>query len=153
RAGGWFDVEAERHVAELPGFRIDLMPVTQAQYAEWVATGAAPAPAVTREAWEALGLQQPWAEVERFVWHDGAPPPGREAHPVVRVSHGEAAGYCAWRGAEVGEARRLPTAPEYEKAARGDGGLAYPWGQSFERERLNSLVGGPRDTVAVGSFP
>jgi formylglycine-generating enzyme required for sulfatase activity len=153
RAGGWFDVEEERHVDELPGFRIDLLPVTQAQYAEFVATGAAPAPAVEQEAWEALGLQQPWSEVVRFVWTDGRPPGGREEHPVVLVSHDDAAAYCAWRGDLVGATRRLPTAAEYEKAARGDGGLSYPWGQAFEADKLNSGVGGPRDTVPVGSFP
>lgn len=153
REAGWFDVEEERHVAELPAFRIDLLPVTHAQYAEYVATGAAPAPATDEAAWTALGLQQPWSEASRFVWVDGRPPPGREDHPVVLVSHDDAAGFCAWRGAQVGGTRRLPTAAEYEKAARGDGGLSYPWGQTFEAERLNSQVGGPRDTVPVGSFP
>lgn len=153
RAHGWFDVEEDRHLAELPGFRIDLLPVTNAQYAEMVAAGAAQAPTIDEAAWAETGFQQPWAEASRFPWVDGRPPPGREDHPVVLVDHDEAAAYCAWRGRLVGEARRLPTAAEYEKAARGREGLAYPWGQAWERGRANMAVDGPRDTMAVGSFP
>ena len=61
-------------------------------------------------------------EVARMCWHDGAPPPGRAQHPVVLVTHAEAARYCAWRGA------RLPTADELEHAMRGTDGRVYPWG-------------------------
>ena len=73
-------------------------------------------------------------------------------HPVVLVTYGEAEKYCAWRGAQKGEKRRLPTAAEYEKAARGDGGLAYPWGNTYEADKLDSAVRGPGDTVPVGQY-
>lgn len=152
REHGWFDVEEDRHVEELPAYRLDLMPVTNAQYAEYVAETGATAPAVDRATWEGLGLEQPWEQVERFVWREGAPPPEREDHPVVLVSHDEAAAYCAWRGTIVGEPRRLPSAAEHEKAARGAEGLTYPWGQVWDRSKLNSRVDGPVDTVPVGSF-
>jgi formylglycine-generating enzyme required for sulfatase activity len=72
---------------------------------------------------------------------------------VVLVSWDDAAAYCAWRGQVVGHPRRLPSAHELEKAARGVEGLAYPWGVTFDRSKLNSAVGGPRDTVTVGSYP
>lgn len=144
----WFDSEADRHVATLPAFHIDLLPVTQGEYADYVATGAAKPPTMDAATWKAQGFQQDYAsEVERFVWRDGRPPAGREDHPVVLVSWRDADGYCRWRG------RRLPTAAEYEKATRGDNGLAYPWGNAFEAKRLDSAVNGPRDTVPVGSFP
>ena len=145
---GPFDAEADRHVATLPAYRIDLLPVTQGAYAEYVATGAARPPTMDERTWKVQGFQQDFAtEVARFVWRDGRPPAGREDHPVVLVSWRDADGYCRWRG------RRLPTAAEYEKAARGESGLAYPWGNAFDPRRLDSAVGGPRDTVAVGSFP
>ena len=157
RAAGRFDREAERQVARIDAFRIDLMPVTQAQYAELVATDAGAAPVIDEAAWQAqafAGDHDYATEVARYAWRDGRPPAGREDHPVVLVTWHDAARYCAWRGAQLGDdaraRRRLPSAAEYEKAARGPQGLAYPWGNAFEADKLNSAVGGPRDTVAVG---
>ena len=149
----WFAKEADRHVDQLPAFRIDLMPVTQVEFAEFVAQDLAPGPTIDDVAWETQGFAQDFAtQVARFVWVDGRPPAGREDHPVVLVTQGEAAQYCAWRGKQHGEPRRLPTSAEFEKAARGDAGLAYPWGNAYESDQLNSAVKGPGDTTPVGTY-
>ena len=151
REDKWFDHEADRHITKLGAFKIDLMPVTQAQYAEMVTAGKATAPSIDEETWKAQGFAQDYAtEVKRFNWVDGRPPLGREEHPVVLVTHGEAAAYCAWRGELRGEPRRLPTAQEYEKAARGEQGFTYPWGNAWDATKLNSAVAGPKDTTPVG---
>jgi formylglycine-generating enzyme required for sulfatase activity len=152
--GRWFDHEREPHQGRLPSFVIDRTPVTNAAYAEFVAdTGIAP-PFVGEREWRAQGFQQDYtAEVARFNWRGGTPPEGREDHPVVLVTWHDATAYCAWRGGVVGIARRLPTADEFEKAARGERGNVYPWGDTFDPALLNSAVGGPRDTRPVGSYP
>lgn len=151
---GWFDKEEDRHVVEMPSFRLDLMPVTNGAYAEFVADGGAAAPAMDEATWKAQGFVQRWPdEVERHVWRDGRPPSGREDHPVVLVAWRDAAAYCVWRGQVVGAARRLPSAHELEKAARGTEGMPYPWGPTFDSSKLNSAVNGPRDTVSVGALP
>jgi len=148
----WFDGEEERHLEHLPAFRIDLMPVTHSQYAEFVAATGTHPPTIDEAAWKAQGLAQDYATVAGFIWKAGEPPAGKLDHPVVLVTYDEAAAYCAWRGKQRGEARRLPTAMEYEKAERGDGGVAYPWGNSYEADKLDSAVKGPGDTVPVGTY-
>jgi toxoflavin biosynthesis protein ToxD len=155
REGRWFEAEADRHVVDLPTYRIDIMPVTNAAYAEFLADGGTTAlPAIDEATWKAQGFAQDWAtEVARFNWTEAGPPPGRADHPVVLVTWTEADAYCRWRGALVGAPRRLPTEAEFEKAARGDGGLAYPWGNVFEADKLVSAEAGPGDTMAVGSHP
>ena len=149
----WFEREQDRHIEKLVAFRIDLMPVTQVEFAEFVATGKANGPMIDETTWRAQGFEQDFAtQVARYLWRDGRPPQDHEDHPVVLVTQAEAERYCAWRGELVGEKRRLPTASEFEKAARGDVGFVYPWGNAYESQKLNSAVGGPGDTTPAGSF-
>ena len=154
RRNRWFEREPQRHNASLPGFRIDQTQVTQAAYAEFVASTGAALPRITKAQWQQQRFVQHYERhVQRFNWHDRRPPSGRESHPVVLVTWNEAAAYCRWRGQVMGRLRRLPSAAEQEKAARGSEGRVYPWGNQFDPEQLNSHVRGPDDTMPVGSFP
>ena len=44
------------------------------------------------------------------------------------VSFEDAAAYCEWKSRATGREWRLPTAEEFEKAARGVDGRRFPWG-------------------------
>lgn len=67
-------------------------------------------------------------------------------HPVVEVSWADADAYC------TSLKKRLPTALEWEKAARGTDGRLYPWGNSFDSKKANTSDAGPGATTPVGSF-
>ena len=54
--------------------------------------------------------------------------------PVVNVTLGDARDFATWAH------KRLPTAAEWEKAARGSKGQAFPWGGSFNPGAANLLA-------------
>jgi len=82
------------------------------------------------------------AAFERFVRHshykaEGAwssySVKGHEDYPVVNVTWNDARTFCAWAGLD------LPTEAQWEWAARGPEGYAYPWGDAWNRLWCNSL--------------
>ena len=146
RRQNWFEVETRRRL-DVPAYRIDRNLVTNADYARFVDATGHHAPFVDEETWRGYRLVHGYARVLKFLWPDRRPPVGREQHPVVLVSHVDAAAYCAWRGA------RLPSEAEWEKAARGADGRYFPWGNTFDAGLLNSEDRGPFDTVPVGQYP
>ncbi|MBI4613426.1 MAG: SUMF1/EgtB/PvdO family nonheme iron enzyme, partial [Planctomycetes bacterium] len=59
-------------------------------------------------------------------------------HPVFGVSHDDLVAYCLWRSARNPAWEfSLPSSEEWEWAARGADGRTYPWGDSFDRARVN----------------
>jgi formylglycine-generating enzyme required for sulfatase activity len=72
---------------------------------------------------------------------------GDRRAPVAFVTAYDAAEYCRWLG------RRLPTADEWERAARGTDGRPFPWGKTPPgASQVNAVVGAsePRGLVPVG---
>lgn len=86
------------------GFYIDLTEVTNAQYEEFVRDTRRPPPP---------------------LWGGKELPPGTHNLPVAAVSWHDAQAYAQWVG------KRLPTALEWERAARGTDGRRYPWGNDW----------------------
>ena len=149
----WYENEPERHETVLPAFAITRHPITNADYAAFVAETGHPVPDVDPLTWQGYGLIHPYDRTRRHAWADGKPPPGRTMHPVVLVSHADALAYAAWLSGKTGRRWRLPSEAEWEKAARGNDGRRFPWGDRWDPARLNSHDAGPFDTLAVGRFP
>ncbi len=105
------DQNKPQHTVELPAYKIDKYPVTNAQYARFVADADYRTP---------------------LDWPEGRIPPGAEKLPVTMVSWYDASNYCQWAG------KRLPREAEWEKAARGTDGRRWPWGDHMDASRLNT---------------
>lgn len=109
----------------LDSFYIDRTEVTNRQYKRFL---------------ESTGHSPP------LGWKDGDYPAGQDNHPVVYVSWLDAREYARWIG------KRLPTEEEWEKAARGQNGYQWPWGDQFQIERCNVNGSGYKGPIPVGSI-
>jgi len=152
RGYGWYDAwEADPHEIGLEAFAIDRFPVTQAEYAAFVAATGRAVPDIDSTAYHDQGfLVHPWAEVEPFRWSGGRPPAALGDHPVVLVDHADAAAYCAWRGEQDGHELRLPTGSEWEAACRGKERRTYAWGDTWQE---GVIVADTTFTAPVGAHP
>lgn len=132
-AGGTYNVGENstiRTVTFASDFAIDETEVTVDQFAECV---------------EADGCTEP-STGEPCNW--GVT--GHGDHPVNCVTYPQAAAYCAWAN------KRLPTAEEWEYAARYNDNRKYPWGDSTADYNTKSnfavLTDGYEFTAPVGSY-
>jgi iron(II)-dependent oxidoreductase len=159
-AFGW-DNEFDEHWVDVDAFEIDTLPVTNAQYLEFVKAGGYQ----TRELWDNEGWS--WVQAEQVqhpaFWLPDVPAPRpspyapRQWHwrgmfdaiPLpadwpVYVSHAEASAYARWKG------RRLMTEAEFHRAA-------YSTPSGDDRDRSGTAHGhfdfAGFDPVPVGSFP
>lgn len=72
------------------------------------------------------------ADFAEFCRATGCPAPAGLANlPVVNITVAQARAYAQWKG------KRLPTALEWERAARGIDGNRFPWGDAVDPSRAN----------------
>jgi len=126
----------------LPDFYMALHAVTNAQYARFLSAAKPGGEDLAR-----------WIQFDSdcYVRSQGAgyeAYDGKAEHPVVQVSWYGAQAYCAWAGL------RLPSELEWEKAARGTDGRAYPWGNDWEEGKRCRWDGnqGKERTCGIWSY-
>ena len=138
------DNEHPRRRLSTGGYEIGETPVTNAEFAPFVERGY-----LERSLWSEGGWT--WREESGVVaprfwenpdWNDYL---GQD-QPVVGVSWYEADAFARSLG------MRLPTEAEWERAARGDDGRRFPWGDDWDPESA-AHRGGKRHTLPVRSLP
>jgi serine/threonine protein kinase len=124
---GEFLFGEEKRRQYLPKYQIARFPVSNQQYRDFLAFSpqvAAPA-----------------------HWKEREYPMGKGRHPVVGVSYHDALVFCRWADC------RLPSAQEWEKAARGTDGRTYPWGEDWvDAKYCNNWDTGIGGTTPVGKY-
>ncbi|TDO14564.1 iron(II)-dependent oxidoreductase [Mycobacterium sp. BK086] len=150
------DNERPAHVVDVPAFRLGRVPVTNAEWRQFVDDGGyaqqrwwsprgwehrVAADLNGPEFWNRDGSRTRFGHVEEI--------PGEE--PVQHVGFFEAEAYAAWAGA------RLPTEVEWEKAAAWDPGAGvrrrYPWGSDEPGAQRANLGGEALRPAPVGAYP
>ena len=130
--GTKYDLEKLIHTVTLSGFWLGTTPVTVALWKEYCLATGIPLP--------------------------DAPSWGRiDDHPVVNVSWDDimgvdgTGGFCAWASEITCCRLTLPTEAQFEYAARGgQGGLEFPWGNTFDDSKLwCSFTTGRKSTALV----
>jgi len=107
-AGGFLYGD-DKQKMDLPEFWIDKTPVTNAEYARFVAETECKPPS---------------------HWGGKTPPIQIATHPVVYVTWHDAVAYAEWAG------KQLPPEEYWEKAARGTDGRIFPWGDTEPTDKL-----------------
>jgi iron(II)-dependent oxidoreductase len=155
-----YDNERPAHELRLDPFWIDTVPVTNRAFMEFIdAGGYHDRRWWTDAGWEVRcreNLEHPafwrheggssWSRV-RFGWREPVPPD----EPVQHACWYEADAYARFRG------RRLPTEPEWEKAAAWGPGAArarrYPWGEDPPDPTRANLDQRYFRPAPVGAYP
>ncbi|MCA9795429.1 MAG: SUMF1/EgtB/PvdO family nonheme iron enzyme, partial [Candidatus Eremiobacteraeota bacterium] len=104
--------ESPSHQVELGPFFISLRPVSQQEFARFLAEGNFRGRAFAKNR------------------DDFEPEPGHQQDPVLGVTWKAAEAYCRWAGG------RLPSEAQWERAARGCDGRRFPWGDQLDRGKL-----------------
>ncbi|MBN2557066.1 MAG: SUMF1/EgtB/PvdO family nonheme iron enzyme [Anaerolineales bacterium] len=126
-----FQSEQPQQIYRLPDFEISRFPITNVQYHAFV--------------WE-TGHRIP------RNWDGFRIPENLHEHPAVEISKQDASAYCKWLSGKTGSRFRLPTEPEWERAARGDDDRNYPWGPFYEPFRANTSESKQSGTTPVGTL-
>ncbi|MHC4922942.1 MAG: formylglycine-generating enzyme family protein [Planctomycetota bacterium] len=133
RGRGWPVLGQKAEKRTVRAFYIDRTEVTCAAYADFLGKVKRKK---DRERWTPKGWK---------VGEDGVPlvPEGRALFPVTGITYDGAAAFADHHD------KRLPREDEWERAARGDEGRLYPWGDAWKDGA--AVAGGVEGPKAVGT--
>lgn len=149
-SAGYFRLGQENKLVATDAYYIGVYPITVEQYGCFIeAEGYR-----ERRYWSRTGWR--WREI-----HDVKHPMDiatsevfiKPHHPQVGVNWYEANAFCTWLSQYTGEPITLPNEMEWEKAARGNDGRRYPWGETPPTDIHCNFDNGKGHTTPVGTYP
>lgn len=153
-----YEREQPQHEVFVSVYQISRYPITNGQYQTFVGDGG------YTEEWRDCWTDEGWEWKEQANITGPANFGGTfdlPNHPVIGISWYEATAYCQWLTIQMRETGdlsqdgiiRLPTEAEWEKAACGQDGRVYPWGNEITTEHANYTDTGLGVTSTVDCFP
>ena len=140
---GRLDNEMPQREVFLSAYYIDKYPITNTKYKIFIESGGYTQKSLWSNAgWEYVTQTNPLENNDLDNILNGEPD-----CPVVNVSWYEAEAFAKWAG------KRLPTEAEWEKAARGTDGRIYPWGNEYDKTRLNCAEAKIEKPTPVTKYP
>lgn len=73
--------------------------------------------------------------------------------PRENVSWYDTIAFCRWLSVQIGPAIMLPTEWQWQWAAQGPDGLAYPYGNDYDSTKCNTYKSGNGKTTPVTEYP
>lgn len=143
------DPEFPIYKADIQDFYLDKHEVTRKEFAAFIQRGGYKQDTF----WSKEGKEWRDWRTQPSGWH--APSPEEENLPVTNINYYEAEAYSKWAG------KRLPTAQEWEYAARGKEGKIFPWGDEPAQtgklfftnfRQINEPKDGYEDIAPVDAF-
>lgn len=145
----WCDISAgevvasDEEVSTVEHFKMSKYPVTNAQYQMFVDAED--------------GYTNPdWWRFSQYAlsWFKRNPTPHEpyytgDERPRENVTWYEAMAYCNWLTEKLDCKISLPTSSQWRRAAQGDDGRLYPWGNEFDKTMCNTRESRTRMTTAV----
>lgn len=78
---------------------------------------------------------------------------GPKELPRENVTWYESVAFTRWFSAKLGQTVTLPSEQQWQRAAQGDDGRLYPWGNTFDPRRCNTRESRIRKTTVVTNYP
>ena len=146
KAGGYLEQPATFEIAP---FTIARYPITNRQYALFIAEGGYANPAWWSEYGWRVRERQGWIEPRYWGQRDF----DGDDSPVMGVTWHEAGAFCCWLSAATGEPVTLPTEQQWQRAAQGDDGREFPWGSDDPDETRCNWARNVDGTTPVTQYP
>jgi len=141
------DGKRSKHTVEVEVFQISKYPVTNAQYQAFLDDPSGYA----NVAWWQFSpdahqwrMRNPQARDSKFKGDE---------RPREMVTWYEGLAFCEWLSYRLGGKICLPTSAQWQRAFQGDDNRVYPWGNGFEKDRINTLESEIRMTTLVTRYP